>query len=248
MLNARKPFSLIAVALCFLVVNQVSAADLKIPSGNYIKGKDSGHLSSFLFNDFLNNFLALKQHFIISKKGTIIVLNDVKHKIVYRVDLNDPNEQALSSGYLQHARNKLRTQAYANLISKITVTDIKQVSENAVAGTGNFYIDYSSFFGTIRAKIQVGASLATVPCKDVVSDAPAGALNGTCLKTFLGHNPALSDFSLSFDDKAATEKDPSELRMVRWANRIVGLTLDFSLKMLSAMFSDGDELIGLAVK
>lgn len=118
----------------------------------------------------------------ISTQGSKVVFTDQQLNISYLLDLNSSSEQELPGSYIEQLQKNQLNGGIGQIINKITISEIKQVSKNAIKAKVNFYVGYRSAFGRINATIAVGARAGTSSCDQYVA-VPTNSVDGYPFKT-----------------------------------------------------------------
>lgn len=128
------------------------------------------------------------ERFSISKNGSKIVVRDLKENISYPLDLNQTKEQDLPEAYLALLAQNPLNGGIGKIISRISISDIKQASKNEIRANVNIYISYRSAFGGINTKMTISSHVATAKCdQQVRTQKPNGevsfeTVSKSCLK------------------------------------------------------------------
>ena len=207
---------LILALSTILTASTALAADIPLNSGNYTH-------SQYFYgaND-------VRETFTINKSGTKIDLLDNKNNLRYQFDLSDLGYQDVPDSYLSYIRNRQGSRVLGRMIKRIYLNNLHQVSHNKLAGVMNLELESRSTFGTINTELKVGVSAASANCV-VKRFASTGMQDVTtsCLTIETGDIVELTRLQTGLG--ASTD-------------RVIGLAIDFALKVFSPLFSIQEKL------
>lgn len=154
------------------------------------------------YNGRANTVPAQFERYSISMQGSQIVFTDQKLKISYPLDLNSSAEQELPSLYIEQLQKNPLNGGIGQIINKITISEIKQVSKNEIKAKVKIYVGYRSAFGGINATITLGARAATSSCNQYVAvqttkadEDPFQSVAKPCIKVAAATSAGLTSFT-----------------------------------------------------
>jgi hypothetical protein len=168
-----------------------------------------------------------KDYFKLLRRGSEIRVIDVKNNIVYAFDINTPGEQQITGKLLEFLRNHPGSRVIGTLIDRMTISDIQVLSGNRLAANFNLYLKSTSVFGSVTAKLQIGAMATSSSCKITVYDNSSNNFvqkdfQGTCLTTESGTHMGVLALTTSLAPDL---------------NNALGLITDLMVKLFSPMLS-----------
>ena len=215
----------------------VHAADLAIPSGRYVKvGPSYGAPGLF-------GITGEEDRLIVQKRGSQIAILHATQRfsLQYRFDLNNSGEQDFPKNYLEVRRNDNGAKALANIIEKVSISDVVQGSSpNEIKANANIYIHIPSIFGAsipgdLRAKVQIAGKFEVRTCPVEISIVSPGGQQyqttsdpaGTCIQVEWGTDSRVVSINSGLGELA---------------DKIVALTLNILLRVESRL--GGEVMVG----
>lgn len=155
-----------------LTLSCASASAFEIKDGGYGEGKSAirNNFSYMARNTdgkdikITNNDVHPSIRFQIRTIGNRLILTDLKRNLSYELNKSASGEQALPQSYIdQLSERPERLGALAQLVRKITVSEVQETDDSLKANI-NVYLGTNSSFGSIQAKVVLGASLTNTEC------------------------------------------------------------------------------------
>lgn len=103
--------------------------------------------------------------FRIQMDGTKLSVTDVPNNLTYEFDTANSGEQLLQPKLLEHLRTLPGARTIANLIDRVTISGLRTDDQGVLHGIFNIYLATTSVFGSVAAKLSVGAEVVNKPCQ-----------------------------------------------------------------------------------
>jgi len=217
---------LLIAAIALLCSGAYAASDFSVKSANY--GTD---------HSYYNN-ADRKSAYTIKYEGGILAVTDNDNKLTYSINVFTSEEQLLQPKLLEHLRTLPQARTIANLIDKITVSDITEDAAGNLHGNFNLYIATTSVFGSIHAKLTIGGSVKSKTCEITRHDGYEQVGNnyqekklvyqGSCIEADMGTSFGL--VSLQANNALGKAFAPDFINAI-------GMTADMVFKMYSPIMT-----------
>jgi hypothetical protein len=215
---------LIVAALALTIASTGHAAEFSINSGNY--GEHNHFYPAY----------GETAPFRIQMDGSKLVVTEVKNNLIYEIDISNAGEQLIQPKLLEHLRTLSGARTIANLINRITISGLSTDDQGVLHGTFNIYLSTQSVFGSVHAKLTVGAEVANKPCSIERDDGfnqktyqrLSTVYTGSCINADLGTSFGLQSLSATM----ATGKEFSSEVM-----SAIGMTADMIFKFYSPVMT-----------
>jgi hypothetical protein len=215
------------LAFLAMSINPLHAAEFTLNSGNY--GESNNYYPEY----------GQKPEFHVQMSGSKLQVTDNANKLTYEVDTASSDEQLLQPKLLEHLRKLPGARTIANMIDRITVSDLIVDTAGVLHGNFYLYIKTTSVFGSVQAKIRIGAQVKNTSCKITRHDGYEQQGNnytekklvydGSCISAELGDGFAL-------DSLQATNAVGGKAFAPEIINAI-GLTADMVFKFYSPVMT-----------
>lgn len=180
-------------------------------------------------NNFSNNKSPDKLTFKLNQRNNVVILTDPQNKINYKLDLNDKNEQPLSTEYINFLKKNEKVGSIRKLIDRITIR-INNVNEQEINASIKCYLKYSSSFGSLSAVIQTETRVISSEIEMLIFEGISSP--GTNIK--IGKIDVLAgrDFKIQSLQTSLGQK----------TDNAIGLVADFIIQLIGGSFSYSDTL------
>lgn len=176
----------------------------------------------------------------LKRDGKVVVIDDFKNGITYRLDPTNPGEQEVNPLLLTKLRSSPGTRQLGGILDRITVSEVQEAPGNRLTANFNLRVRYQSPVGSpVSANFRIGTQVTAATCPLETQNYRSVERNGytttefagstyqqvSCLSYEVGTQVALLDLDTGLPDTV---------------NRAAAIIGDLVLKLMSPIFSDSN--------